>query len=170
MVQRLRSRYAIVLGTSLMLASGPCAGHVQGDAVKAAYIYNIALFTTWPESVVWTSHFGVCATPETPLWDGLQKLNGKPVNGKPWVMLDLASAAPGECRMVILSGAVSVPAPDAVATALVIDDGSVQGASTAAITLVNEHQHIRFDVDTRKAACSGLTFSSKLLRLARNVS
>jgi hypothetical protein len=159
---------AIVLGSSFMLASALCFGQVQDVELKAAYIYNFALFTTWPESTPTSTRFDVCATPDTPLWDSLQRLNGKSVDERPWTVVDLSAAIAGQCRIVVLSGAVSLPASPA--SALVVDDGSVEGPSTAAITLINEHEHIRFDVDTRKASDSGLSFSSKLLRLARNVS
>lgn len=37
------------------------------------------------------------------------------------------------------------------------------------IALVMDHKHIVFDVDTRLAHQTGLTLSSKLLRLARTV-
>lgn len=153
-----------------MLASALCFGQVQDVALKAAYIYNFALFTTWPENASASTRFDVCATPDTPLWDSLQRLNGKLVDERPWTVVELDSAIAGQCRIVVLSGAVSLPELAAGAGALVIDDGSVEGPSTAAITLINEQEHIRFDVDTRKASNSGLTFSSKLLRLARNVS
>jgi hypothetical protein len=49
---------------------------------------------------------------------------------------------------------------------LVVRDGA---GSKAAITLVEDDEHIRFDIDTQEAAKSGLRFSSHLLRLARNV-
>jgi len=170
MAQRKRSRAAIALGSGLLVVSALCFAQVQDVALKAAYIYNFALFTTWPQDVASASRFDVCATPETPLWDSLEKLNGKAVEGRPWTLVDLALASPGQCRIVVLSGAAPLYGTEAGMSALVIDDGSVLGPSAAAIKLVNEHEHIRFDVDTRKASFSGLTFSSKLLRLARNVS
>jgi hypothetical protein len=49
---------------------------------------------------------------------------------------------------------------------LVVRDGA---GSKAAITLVEDDEHIRFDIDTQEAARNGLRFSSHLLRLARNV-
>ncbi|QEI07139.1 YfiR family protein [Pigmentiphaga aceris] len=170
MLQRKPLCAAIALGCSFLVSSVLCFAQVQDVALKAAYIYNFALFTTWPEDVASTAHFDVCATPETPMWDSLEKLNGKKVEGRPWTLVDLAAAGPGQCRIVVLSGEGSLAGTEAGVSALVIDDGSVQGPSSAAIKLVNEQEHIRFDVDTRKASFSGLTFSSKLLRLARNVS
>jgi hypothetical protein len=50
---------------------------------------------------------------------------------------------------------------------LVVRDGA--GAGGGAITLVQGDEQIRFDVDTEAATRNGLRFSSKLLRLARNV-
>jgi YfiR/HmsC-like len=37
------------------------------------------------------------------------------------------------------------------------------------VALVEEDQHLRFDIDTKEGARAGLRFSSRLLRLARNV-
>lgn len=48
-------------------------------------------------------------------------------------------------------------------------DGTPSATYAGAVALVEESQHIRFDVDTREAARVGIKFSSRLLRLARNV-
>lgn len=140
---------------------------VQGGALKAAYIYNIALFTTWPGAAA-ERPFAVCARPTHALWDYLRKLEGKPVNGRPWTLYD-AGAAPKVCDIAVLAAdAAPNRAPEPVPTLYVVD-GPAAGRYAGAVTLVDDDEHIRFDIDTREAARMGLKFSSRLLRLARNV-
>lgn len=156
-----------VLGSGLSPASHAQAP-VQGGALKAAYIYNIALFTTWPGAAAPDRPFAVCARPAHALWDSLRKLEGKPVNGRPWTLFD-AGAAPKVCDITVLPvEAAPSRAPDVVATLFIVD-GSAAGKYAGAVTLVDEEEHVRFDIDTREAARMGLKFSSRLLRLARNV-
>jgi hypothetical protein len=142
---------------------------VQDVALKAAFIYNFALFTSWPTAAPSSATFNVCASRASPMWESLQKLNGKPVEGRPWTLTDPVDESAGQCSIVVLSGADSPPTVEPAPGTLVIDDGTADAPAAAAITLVKEAQHIRFDIDTGKAASRGLGFSSKLLRLARNV-
>jgi len=147
-----------------------CVGQVQDVALKAAYIYNFALFTTWPASAAPAASFNVCATRGKPLWNSLQKLDGKIIDGRPWTTIDsAASPRPGKCDITVLPEGAPAPPSCGQASALLVSDGGLSGRSSAAITLVTEDEHVRFDIDTQEAAHCGLKFSSKLLRLARNV-
>ena len=159
---RALSFLAIVAG--LGLAAGICRAQVDGKDLKAAYIFNFAMFTTWPDAAAKGPLF-VCANPDNPLWPGLSALNGKPVNGRPWTVTELAHPKAARCDIAVLPRAMERPAALA-AGVLVVRDGA---GSKAAITLVEDDEHIRFDIDTQEAAKSGLRFSSHLLRLARNV-
>ena len=151
----------------LAAASLPGAAQVPEADLKAAYIYNFAVFTTWPpEGALQKGPFVVCAGLEGSLWAGLQSLNGKPVNGRPWATSDLQHPKGGRCDIVVLSAGMERPASLPAGT-LVVRNGA--GHGPAAITLVDDEEHIRFDIDTQEAARHGLRFSSRLLRLARNV-
>jgi hypothetical protein len=142
---------------------------VRDVEVKAAYIFNFAMFTNWPEATAAApgSHAAllVCASADSALWPSLQALNGRPVNGRPWTVIDLVLAKGQHCDIVVLPRAGERPNPQDTGV-LVVRDGPGRGA---AITLVDDDEHVRFDVDTQEAAKSGLRFSSRLLRLARNV-
>lgn len=159
---RALSFLAIVAG--LGLAAGICRAQVDGMDLKAAYIFNFAMFTTWPDAAGKGPLF-VCASPENPLWPALSALNGKPVNGRPWTVTEIARPKAARCDIAVLARTMERPATLA-AGVLVVRDGA---GSKAAITLVEDDEHIRFDVDTQEAARSGLRLSSHLLRLARNV-
>lgn len=159
---------AALLALHLLLAAPYSQAQAQDDQLKAAYILNIAMFTTWPAPAAPARALMVCASPQHSLWDSLRQLDGRNVNGRTWATLDLASGK--GCDIVVVAAA-SAPrsAPKEPGSALYVVDGAAAGAYAGAIVLVEESQHIRFDVDTREAARAGIKFSSRLLRLARNV-
>jgi hypothetical protein len=159
---RVLSALAIVSG--LALAAGVCRAQVEGADLKAAYIFNFAMFTTWPDGNA-KAPLVVCASPDNPLWPGLHALNGKPVNGRTWTVTELAHPKVPHCDIAVLARTAQQPTLPATGV-LVVRDGA---GSKAAITLVEDDEHIRFDIDTQEAARNGLRFSSHLLRLARNV-
>jgi len=146
---------------------------VQNSALKAAYIYNIAMFTNWPAAPAGAAAdrpFAVCARPSLPFWDSLRQLEGKLVNGRNWTMYDAgAGAAPRSCDITIFAAELGQPRPADGSGTLFVADGVSAGKYAGAVALVDEDRHVRFDVDTREAARLGLKFSSRLLRLARNV-
>jgi hypothetical protein len=159
-----RALALLALASGIGLAAGVCRAQVDGKDLKAVYIFNFAMFTTWPEAAGKGPLF-VCASPDNPLWPGLHALNGKAVNGRPWTVTELAHPKAARCDIAVLARAAQQPAGLAPGV-LVVRDGA---GSKAAITLVEDDEHIRFDIDTQEAAKNGLRFSSHLLRLARNV-
>ena len=166
-----RGAAGLALMAAGLLLAIPCLAPAQVRDVdmKAAYIYNFAQFTTWPEGRA-RAPLCVCADRASVLWPALQAYNGKPVSGRAWQVLD-AAARPGAagCDMLVLGRAAeAIPAPGV----LTVRDGAAAGAhagTAATITLIDDDEQLRFDVDTREATRSGLRVSSKLLRLARNV-
>lgn len=159
----------LAVSCALGLAAGVCRAQVDGTDLKAAYIFNFALFTTWPDAAGSKAPLVVCVHPDNPLWTRLNALNGKPANGRPWTVTDLAHPKGARCDIAVLARAAQPPAP-LPAGVLVVRDGGTRGDGRgAAITLVEDDEHIRFDIDTQEAARSGLRLSSHLLRLARNV-
>ena len=154
----------LAIVTGLGLAASVCRAQVDGTDLKAAYIFNFAMFTTWPDAHA-KAPLVVCASPDNPLWPGLHALSGKAVNGRTWTVTELAHPKVPHCDIAVLARTAERPALPATGM-LVVRDGA---GSKAAITLVEDDEHIRFDIDTQEAARCGLRFSSHLLRLARNV-
>ncbi|MGI4718564.1 MAG: YfiR family protein [Janthinobacterium lividum] len=155
----------VCVATGGMLACALAAAQVRDVELKAAYIYNFVQFTVWPDGWRAKSPFVVCASPDSALWSSLQAYNGKLVNGRMWTTVDAsARLRQGECNLLVLPR--SADRTVAVPGMLVVRDGPGGGA---AISLVDGDEHVRFDVDTEEALRHGLRFSSKLLRLARNV-
>ena len=158
----------VTLALAVACAAPACLAQSQDGQLKAAYILNIALFTTWPPLPTPGKALTVCASPQHALWDNLRQLDGRNVNGRAWTTVD---AATGKGCDIVVIAAASAPrsAPKEPGGALYVVDGGAQGTYAGAVLLVEESQHIRFDVDTREAARAGIKFSSRLLRLARNV-
>jgi hypothetical protein len=133
-------------------------------ALKAAYIYNIAQFTNWP-GAAGARPLNLCLSNTHALWDSLRKLQGKPVGERRLVVLEPGAGI--QCDVLVLRTGAPRPA-EAVNGTLTIVDGPKTGYA-GAVALIEEDQHLRFDIDTVEAARAGLHFSSRLLRLARNV-
>lgn len=160
---------------------------VQNSALKAAYVYNIAMFTSWPAAPAGAAAnrpFVVCARPSLPFWDSLRQLEGKVVDGRNWTMHDAGDGAAGgtgtgigagtsaaarSCDITVFAAELGQSRPADGSGTLFVADGVSAGKYAGAVALVDEDRHVRFDVDTREAARLGLKFSSRLLRLARNV-
>lgn len=154
------------LAAIALLSALDCAAQVRDTEMKAAYIFNFALFTNWPDGAA-RGALTVCAEPDSALWPSLHALDGKPVNGRPWSVVDPTRMRGGRCDILVLTRAPERPVEGPT---LVVRDGAGAGdGAGAAITLVEDDEHVRFDVDTQVAARLGLHFSSRLLRLARNV-
>lgn len=152
--------------TALSLLVLARAGWAQSDdaALKAAYVYNIAQFTTWP-GAEGARPLTVCLSSAHALWDSLRKLQGKPVGERKLAVLE---PGPGtQCDITVLRAGAARPAAAASGTLAIVDEP--KNGYAGAVALVEEDQHLRFDIDTVEAARAGLRFSSRLLRLARNV-
>jgi hypothetical protein len=153
----------LALLPALLLAAPACRAQPDDVALKAAYIYNIAQFTVWP--AVAARPFHVCVGSAHALWESLRKLQGKMVGERKWTVVD---PAPGTaCDVAVLPAGATRPADDNSGTLTIVDE-PVAGYA-GAVGLFEEDQHLRFDIDTKEAARAGLRFSSRLLRLARNV-
>ncbi|WEF35108.1 YfiR family protein [Pseudoduganella chitinolytica] len=172
MTVAVRSRLArAVLASALLaalLSAQTCAA--QDDSrLKAAFIFNIAQFTTWPPGPPGPARvLAICASPAHSVWPGLRELEGKALDGRALTVVD--SGTGRSCDVMVYSAsAAPAVAPVAVPGMLTIVDGARRGHYQGAVTLVEEDPHLRFDIDTREAARAGLKFSSRLLQLARNV-
>ncbi|QGZ42624.1 uncharacterized protein DUF4154 [Pseudoduganella flava] len=154
----------LALVPPLLLAAPSCRAETDDVALKAAYIYNIAQFTVWPAVAV-ARPFHVCVGSAHALWESLRKLQGKMVGERRWAVVE---PAPGiACDVAVLPAGAHRPQDDNSGTLTIVDEPLAGYAG--AVALIEEDQHLRFDIDTKEAARAGLRFSSRLLRLARNV-
>ncbi|WP_206951837.1 YfiR family protein [Trinickia acidisoli] len=166
------------------LAASACArmsAYAQVDlySLEAAYIYNFTEFTEWPAARDATgtgaNALTVCVNPHTPLGTTLAKLDGRTVSGKAWSVEPIPEgAAIGACNVLIVDDAASSAASKASPThdlpILVVRAADADaGDARSVVALFREGERLRFDIDNTEAARRHLGLSSKLLRLARNV-
>ncbi|MDH5823954.1 YfiR family protein [Luteimonas sp. RD2P54] len=165
----------LLLGV-LCLGAGEARAQVREPALKAAFVYNFLLFTTWPaEALAETDQLRLCVDARHALASALGELHGKPV-GERRVSVQHwdRDAEPAGCHVAVV-GAAGPGAEPALARALAggglltVSDGGTVGSNGAAIVLVREEARVRFDVDGGRVAQARLALSSRLLRLARRV-
>lgn len=166
------------------MAACACIGmraHAQVDlySLEAAYIYNFTEFTEWPAARSAGGVLAVCANPRTELGAALSKLDGRVISGRTWHVQPVPEGTEiGACNVLIVDDAASNAAiksasardvPILVVRAADVDTGDGDGDGSYIVTLTREGDRLRFDIDNKEAVRRHLGLSSKLLRLARNV-
>ena len=151
------------------------AQDVTEPALKAAFIYNFAIFTEWPADVVPAAGpVVVCVLGDAAVGDALeQAVKGRVVDGHSMAVSIVAPAGPHrECHVLYVSGVTAGQAAQLVAglrdvPVLTISD--VEGfADLGGIAqFFFEHGRLRFSVDVGSAGRARLQISSRLLALAK---
>ncbi len=153
----------------------PCSSPAEeAYQIKAAFLYNFTKFVTWPEAMEQQGgELTLCIFDGNPFGDYANQLNGRKVRNFQLRILQPASVNDlAGCNILFVSGAEqTVRALQSVATlpVLTVSDQSGFAARGGAIELLSEDNRIRFDVNLQRIRDSGLTMSSKLLQLARQV-
>lgn len=150
--------------------------HAQVDlySLEAAYVFNFTEFTQWPPAHA-SGPLAVCVNPRTELGAAITKLDGRTVSGRTWHVQPVPDgAAIAACNVLIVEDAASSAASKSASARdvpiLVIRAAEADvGDGPSIVTLVRDGERLRFDIDNREAARRRLALSSKLLRLARNV-
>jgi hypothetical protein len=169
-----------------MLATGVPAAQSMNPAphrpseyqVKALYIYGLTQYLDWP-AAVWTdadAPFRICISGADPFGALLDRLvKGEKTQGHPFIVDRLAAdAAVTRCQIVFLANAETPRAAGVLKTlsstsTLTIGESREFLDAGGAIALVVDAGRVRFDVNLRASQVKDLRFSSKVLRLARDV-
>jgi hypothetical protein len=178
---RLR-RFGVAVAAALALVVVPSvavpAQEASEQALKVAFIYNFAKFTTWPASAFADPEapVTVCVVGKHGFGDAFQSIEGKSVGGRSVAVKYLGSyKAKDQCQVIYVASSEKARLPKIVsaakeAHALVVSDtdGFVDGGTI--INMVRRgDDHIGFEINARVAGESGLKLSSKLLNLAERV-
>ncbi len=144
--------------------------------VKAAFIYNFALFTIWPAGTLLAdAPMVLCVASEHPLQAALGALAGKSVHGHRLEVRRISDGAVAGCHVAVLDDRAYSQAarPDPATPVLIVADGGragrPAGVSGPMIALSLQDSRVVFDIDAAAARRAGLQLSSQLLRLARSV-
>lgn len=146
--------------------------------VKAAFLYNFAKFTQWPEGTFPEgAPLSVCVFGQDPFGEALQSIVGKSIRGREITVQTVTSVEAGAaCHLLFISESEQERL-DAILKALVgkpvltIADFPDFARSGGIIRLkTNKEKKIRFVINIGTAKRAGLQLSSKLLNLAEIVS
>lgn len=157
------------LALALVLAPAPAAAQVSEAAVKAAYLYKMAAFVTWPPNAFasGSSPFRICVLNRTDVAGPLSELaHGAQAWGRPVVITVIGgSQEVSQCQILFLGdghAALGDSAPVLTVTEL--------GASSPGVVEFTVQQsHVRFVIHRSQADARRLQISSKLLAVAAAV-
>lgn len=166
--------WRIVLGLWLLAAATtPRAEDLPEYRLKAAFLYNFAVFTEWPAEVGTT--LNLCLHGADPFGAELDPLQGKKVGERSLaVQRKVPLDALKNCQVVFIASASGDPlarALDAVRGRPVLTVADTAGAMHQGVALnMNLVQgRVTFEANLRAARSAQLSLSAKLLRLATEV-
>jgi hypothetical protein len=147
------------------------ADAVPEYTMKAAYLYNFALLTTWPESAgVSGPDFNLCLYGQDEFGPALDKLNGKDVNGQKVRVLRLDRPEEAlRCQLIFISDANTsslARLTGALGHAPVLTVADDKLGQPAMISLTPQNQRLTFTINASATKLAKLQLSSKLMRLA----
>jgi hypothetical protein len=160
-----------LLPALLLVAGGSIAQPVAEHEMKAAFVFNFAVFTEWPADVLApNAPMTLCTGAPSPLAHSLAQLQDRVVNGHVLTVRPAAAGVRG-CHLLVLDKPDRERWPQwrrelGAGTVLTISDDRRDGA---VILLAVDQNRIAFEVDLAAARAARLNLSSKLLRLARSV-
>ena len=180
MSRRAAKKWFAGIFASLLVVGASEAVHAQEDddrLLKAAFVFNFATFTTWPNAALPEADdvITLCLAGSDKLFEPLNRLAGKRVHDRRL----LVRAVPGnealegcailyvalsqrENMHLALESAASKP----ILSISELPSFAIRGGI---VELYQEDQRIRFRINLAAAEESGLTLSSRLLRLAEIV-
>ena len=158
-----------------MLSHAPAAypQPVSEYRIKAAFLYNFALFTEWPAD---TGHsLNLCIYGADPFGENVDELDGKPVGERLLAVRRMpAGASLAGCQIVFISPS-AISAISGVlgklqgGTVLTVADTPGAAQSGVALNMSVAQNKVAFEANLSAARAAGLNLSSKLLRLATRV-
>jgi hypothetical protein len=164
----------VALAAILLPGRLAVAQDVTEPALKAAFIYNFARFTTWPAQQAPGDSFTICVLNDAAVTEALQRaVAGRSLADRPVVVTAITASAPKRaCRVLYVAG-LTVAQVSTVVSELrevpVLTISSIDGfASAGGMTqFFFEHGQLRFRIHLESAKRAGLQISSRLLIMAR---
>lgn len=168
--------------TSLTMISLPSyADNTQDkvNRVKAAFVYNIAKFVTWPDAVLQQrpDQLQICLYQQNFLAEGLQSVIGRAIQGRKLTQKVIPSLSQVEDCDILLLSANSMTSylqerlekNHAVLTIADLTAETTQGKVYQGIVLnlIRRGSSIGFEVNLQQVEQRQLEVSSRLLKLAR---
>lgn len=174
-------RILVLVGAAALALAVTLPGHAMAQQraaepdLKAAILVNMLLFVEWPALDPASGNLlSVCYFRSSPVADALEALDRKMIRGRQLNVIRVDGSALGQCHAAYLA-----PGDDALLSQMrsdVLPGGVLLAGDTPGyldrgvmINLELAAGKVAFDVDLYALRRSGLSLSSKALRLARSV-
>lgn len=166
-------RQALCALALVVIARAAVAAPLPDDAVKAAVIYKVMLFTQWPDQPVADAPLTLCVLGRDEVAAALPDLQGRKIGNRLLQVRSVAGQMPlAGCSAAYIAGTeqyrlqslLSGAAADGLMT--VVDCGQGLCNSDAVLSLAVEQGRLVFAVNRRQAEQQRLAFSAQVLRLA----
>ena len=170
------SGYAALMISLLPLQAEAENSAASEYAVKAALVFKIAKFVTWPEQAFGglSEPLSVCVHENNPLAPALSTLDGKPIHGRPFSVRYLGNdpVVSTDCQILLITQAAikrQTTLLKSVSTepVLTIIDSDQFRSKGGIIGLGVRQNRIQFEIDIAASESAGLEISAQLLELAK---
>jgi hypothetical protein len=166
-----------ILAAFMLCASTGRAQDVTESSLKAAFIYNFAKFTEWPQDILpVTATFTACVLGDSPIRDALERAaKGHQVMGRGISVSQIQLEGKlRSCNLLYVSGQTPAQVAAIVAAVqgapvLTIGDSDTFSKQGGIAQMFVVDGKMRFDLNLEVAKRCGLQLSSKLLVLAAHV-
>lgn len=175
-MKQITLKFVIILSLSLvsLVPASSLADNISEYTIKAAFIYNFARFTEWPDE---SDELKVCVYGDDPFGPAIDKLSGERIKGRTIEVVRTKSINDVKsCHIAFMN----IIPPERRLFARALRD--IQGASVLTISdaegvidfgvmigLRIDNDKVAFDVNHTVAKASNIGISAKLLRLAKVV-
>lgn len=156
-----------------LAAPGSGATALPENQLKAAFLYNFAVFTEWPADTGPT--VTLCVINGTEFRNEFDEFLGQPVGSRRFAMRHVQDAdAVQGCQLAYLprrtpaAMARSLRMLNGRRNLLTVGDSPEAEQAGVAINMAVKDAHMTFEVNFKSIQYSGLTLSSKLLRLSQH--
>lgn len=180
-VKHIVSYGAVILLLVFLFQSGAgreiSAGELSEYQVKAAFLYNFAKFVEWPERAYSgpAANIVFCVMGEDPFGDDLNVIKGKTVKEHKVAIKRISGDADAQtCHILFISRSEEGRLEEALsalgkAPVLLVGDMERFARRGGMINFLMEKNRVTFEVNAEAAKKAGLSVSSQLLKLARQV-
>lgn len=168
-------RKLVALGLLVIAPLALAQRQAPEPELKAAILANMLLFVDWPaQGAQAPNRLTVCYLDAGPVAAALLQLDGKVLKGKPLHVVRVDAATISGCHALYVSplDAASLPlvVPSLRASGiLLVGDSPGYLQRGVMLNLEIDGGRVAFDIDLRSIRHAGLSVSSKVLRLARQV-
>lgn len=150
-------------------------GAIPEYQMKAAYVYNFAQLTEWPDFTAKERDFTICIAAQDEVFDALGRMSGRLVNGRSLRVFRVrqlmetrqchvlyVGEGQGQLARRMLANLRGKPVLTATDDPNVVREGVM-------LLIVNDGKRLAFEVQLEHVEASQLVLSSKLMRLASQV-